>query len=245
MASLGQLVAGVAHELNTPLGIAVTAVSHQRDITRELGAKADARTLSGSDLSQWRTTIDEACGLVLGNLERMRGLIDSFKQVSVDQASELARNFDLKIYLGEVQDTLRPMLKRTPHRLDIDCPAGVLMDTYPGALFQILTNLVNNSLIHGFAGERRGTMHIAVEDLGHTVQLRYTDDGVGMTADVAAQAFEPFFTTKRGSGSTGLGLSIVYNLVTRKLGGRIRLDTKPGEGVTFVIECPRVLPARS
>ena len=245
MASLGQLVAGVAHELNTPLGIAVTAVSHQRDITRELGAKADTQTLSSSDLSQWRTTIDEACGLVLGNLERMRALIDSFKQVSVDQASELARNFDLKIYLGEVQDTLRPMLKRTPHRLDIDCPAGILMDTYPGALFQILTNLVNNSLIHGFVGDHRGTMRIVVEDLGPTVQLRYTDDGVGMAADVAAQAFEPFFTTKRGSGSTGLGLSIVYNLVTRKLVGRIRLDTRPNEGVTFVIECPRVLSARS
>jgi signal transduction histidine kinase/streptogramin lyase len=245
MASLGQLVAGVAHELNTPLGIAVTAASHQRDITRELAAKADAQTLSRSELSNWHLTVDEASRLVLSSLERARGLIDSFKQVAVDQTSERARRFDLRTYLGEVQDTLRPMLKRCPHRLEIDCPAGIELDTYPGALFHILTNLVNNSLIHGFGAERGGAMRIVVHDLGSTVELRYSDDGGGMPAEIAEHVFEPFFTTKRGSGSSGLGLSIVYNLVTRKLGGRIRLETKPGEGSAFFIEFPRQLATRT
>lgn len=242
MASLGQLVAGVAHELNTPLGIAVTAASHQRDISRELAARAEAQPLSRSDWSSWRASVDEAYRLELSSLERMRGLIDSFKQVAVDQTSERARRFDLRTYLGEVQDTLRPMLKRCPHRLEIDCPADIELDTYPGALFHILTNLFNNSLIHGFVPERGGTMRIVVQDRGNAVELRYSDDGVGMLPEVAAQAFEPFFTTRRGSGSSGLGLSIVYNLVTHKLGGRIRLETNPGEGVVFCIDFPRHSP---
>jgi ligand-binding sensor domain-containing protein/two-component sensor histidine kinase len=245
MASLGQLVAGVAHELNTPLGIAVTAASHQRDISRELAAKVEAQTLSGGELARWRSTVDEACRLVLSSLERMRGLIDSFKQVAVDQTSERARRFDLRTYLGEVEDTLRPMLRRCPHRLTVECPAGIELDTYPGALFHILTNLVNNSLIHGFVPERGGRMRIVVQDLGDTLELRYCDDGAGMMPEVAAQAFEPFFTTRRGSGSSGLGLSIAYNLVTQKLGGRIRLETSPGAGVTFFIEFPRQSPHRA
>jgi ligand-binding sensor domain-containing protein/two-component sensor histidine kinase len=239
MASLGQLVAGVAHELNTPLGIAMTAASHQRDIGRELAAKAEAQTLGAGELTRWRTTVDEACRLVLSSLERMRGLIDSFKQVAVDQTSERARRFDLRTYLEEVHDTLRPILKRCPHRLAIECPPGIELDTYPGALFHILTNLVNNSLIHGFAPGSRGNMRIEARDLGSNVELRYSDDGVGMPASVAEQAFEPFFTTRRGNGSSGLGLSIVYNLVTRKLGGRIRLETRPGAGTAFVLEFPR------
>lgn len=244
MASLGQLVAGVAHELNTPLGIAVTAASHQRDISRDLAAKAEAQTLGRRDLSGWLVGQDEACRLVLSSLERMRGLIDSFKQVAVDQTSERARHFDLRTYLGEVKDTLGPLLKRCPHRLEIDCPSGIDLDTYPGALFQIVTNLVNNSLIHAFVPERGGTMRIVVQDLGSAVALRYSDDGVGMPSAVAEQAFEPFFTTRRSSGSSGLGLSIVYNLVTHKLGGRIRLETKPAEGASFFIEFPRHLPTR-
>lgn len=242
MASLGQLVAGVAHELNTPLGIAVTASSHQRDITRDLARNLEAKTLTESALTGWRHAIDESSRLVLSSLERMRGLIDSFKQVAVDQTSELSRKFDLRAYLGEVQDTLRPLLKRSGHRLDIECPTGIELDTYPGALFHILTNLVNNSMIHGFVPGQRGVMHIVVHDLGGNVELRYADDGVGMPADVAEHVFEPFFTTRRGSGSSGLGLAIVYNMVTKKLAGRIRLETRPNAGSTFIIDFPRVFP---
>ncbi len=242
MASLGQLVAGVAHEINTPVGIAVTAASHLEQLTRKGESTFVAGTLTRSDLDQWRAAVKEGTTLILGSLERASRLIGSFKQVAVDQSSEQRRHLNLREFLQEVATALSPSYRRTGHQLEVDCDAGIELETYPGALFQILTNLVGNSLLHGFAERSNGRMRIEARLQGAHLMLRYRDDGCGMTADVAEHAFDPFFTTRRGSGGSGLGLHLVYNLCTQLLGGRIELDTAPGEGVQVVMTLPLCAP---
>jgi len=244
MASLGGLVAGVAHEINTPMGIALTAASSLQKSADAAFAKLDAGKLSRRDMDELRATLGEANRLILGSLQRASTLIASFKQVAVDQSSEQRRAFDLQQFLGEVQFALQPVYARTPHRLAIDCPEGIAMDTYPGALFQIVTNLVNNALLHAFAEDQAGQMRLQARALGEQVELRFRDDGLGMSAEIAARAFDPFFTTRRGSGGSGLGLHLVYNLTTQLLGGTIELHTAPGAGCEFVIRLPRQAPER-
>jgi signal transduction histidine kinase/ligand-binding sensor domain-containing protein len=242
MASLGQLVAGVAHEINTPIGIAVTAASHLADQIRSNEAKLDAGTLRAHDVAQWRETTEEGMRLILGSLDRANTLIKSFKQVAVDQSSQQRRRFDLKTFLEEVQFALRPSYRRTAHSFEIDCPMGLELDTYPGALFQIVTNLLGNVLTHAYPDGGTGTMRLKVESEGERVVLRFGDDGVGMSSEVAARAFDPFFTTRRGSGGSGLGLHVVHNLATRVLGGQIELASAPGQGTCVTLRIPRVAP---
>jgi len=245
MASLGQLVAGVAHEINTPIGIAVTAASHLEDATRDCRGKLDENRLTRNDLRQWQDTVDEATRLIQGSLQRAHELVGSFKRVAVDQSSEQRRRFELAEFLHEVQFALQPSYRRTGHTLEVDCPSGIVLDTFPGALFQILTNFVTNSLLHAFA-ERKGggTMRISASRVGDTVVLRYRDDGIGMPAEVAARAFDPFFTTRRGSGGSGLGLHLVYNLATQLLGGTVELHSSPGNGSEFELRIPLEAPVR-
>jgi ligand-binding sensor domain-containing protein/signal transduction histidine kinase len=245
MASLGQLVAGVAHEINTPIGIAVTAASHMQETTREQHQRLAAGKLTRSELDQWQQTVEEASRLILGSLQRAHALIGSFKRVAVDQSSEQRRRFELDQFLAEVQFALQPSYRRSPHTLSIDCPPGIVLDSYPGALFQILTNLVTNSLTHAFSDDDTGNMRLSVEPAedGHVV-LRYRDDGCGMPAEVAERAFDPFFTTRRGNGGSGLGLHLVYNLATHLLGGRVDLDSQPGEGTEIVLTLPCRAPER-
>nr|WP_225444592.1 sensor histidine kinase [Pseudomarimonas arenosa] len=240
MASLGQLVAGVAHEINTPIGIAVTAASHLLEENRSSQAKLDSNTLTRGDLKRWRETVDEAGRLVLSSLERANVLITSFKQVSVDQTSEHRRRFDLATFLGEVKTSLLPSFRRSTHRLEIDCPSGLELDTYPGALFQIMMNLVNNAVVHAFEPDQAGIMRIRAELRGERVILVFSDNGKGMEAATATRAFDPFFTTRRGRGGSGLGLHVVYNLTTQLLGGKLDMHTVPGQGTEFVFELPRV-----
>jgi signal transduction histidine kinase len=242
MASLGALVAGIAHEINTPIGIAVTAASHLQDSSRSFADKADSGKLTRSDLVTWRTGTEEACRLILGSLQRANTLIGSFKQVAVDQSSEQRRCFELRSFLEEVQTSLRPIYRRTPYTLSVECADGIQLDTYPGALFQIFTNLVNNSLLHGFHQRERGSMQISAQAEAERVILQYSDDGHGMHAAVAEHAFDPFYTTRRGSGGSGLGLHLVNNLVAEMLGGRISLQTQPGQGCRFIIELPLRAP---
>jgi ligand-binding sensor domain-containing protein/signal transduction histidine kinase len=244
MASLGQLVAGVAHEINTPIGIAVTAASHLQEGVHGLSGKLGSGRLTRSDLERWNADVEEAMRLILGSLDRAHTLIASFKQVAVDQSSEQQRQFDLGGFLTEVQFALQPSYRRSGHALVIDCPDGIALDTYPGALFRIVTNWVNNSLLHGFAGRERGHMRISARRDGDRVELRYQDDGVGMPLEVAARAFDPFFTTRRGSGGSGLGLHLVYNLATQLLGGEIQLHSVPGAGTRFVLSFPLQAPPR-
>jgi ligand-binding sensor domain-containing protein/signal transduction histidine kinase len=245
MASLGQLVAGIAHEINTPIGIAVTAASHLHERGGDIANKLGDGRLTRSELAEWNRLVDEAMRMILASLERAHALIGSFKQVAVDQSSEQRRRFDLAVFLGEVRFALQPSFRRSGHSLGIDCPPGIVLDTYPGALFRIMTNWVNNSLLHGLAGRDNGRMAVSAREDGDWVELHYHDDGAGMVADVARRAFDPFFTTRRGSGGSGLGLHLVYNLATRLLGGSITLETAPGAGTRFVLRIPKRAPERA
>ncbi|MGE5625676.1 MAG: two-component regulator propeller domain-containing protein [Bacillota bacterium] len=236
MASLGRLVAGVAHEINTPLGIGVTAASHLNEV---FGA-IDAQLASAPDpeLAAELKDARRCVELVLSNLGRADHLVRSFKQVAVDQSSEERRRVLVQDYLDDVLASLGPRLKRTPHKVEIDCPAGLEIDTYPGALYQIVANMVVNALMHAFDDQHPGHLRIAAHRLDGNFELIFADDGKGMSNAVRAKVFEPFFTTRRGSGGTGLGLHLVYNLVTQLLHGTLDCKSAPGEGTVFTIRLP-------
>ena len=241
MAALGGLVAGVAHEINTPLGIGVTAASHLELETKRLGTQLEDGTLTKESLAQFRQSALESAQLILRNLMRADRLVRSFKQVAVDQSSEARRRIDLAVYLQEVSTSLAPALKKTPFQLHVDCPPGVLLDTYPGAIYQVVANLVMNSLMHGFAGRTQGRIDLVARREGDDIVFDYRDDGIGMPDDVRRRIFEPFFTTRRGEGGSGLGLHIVWNLATQRLGGTIACDSAPGSGTHFVLRMPVAL----
>ena len=239
MAALGGLVAGIAHEINTPLGIGVTAASHLEDETRKLMKLVDLGQMSRAALEQYQGDALNSAQLILANLRRAGHLIKSFKQVAVDQSSEQAREIDLKSYLEEILVSLGPALKKTPHGVAIKCPEGLRLLTYPGAISQIVVNLVMNSLIHAFEGVEHGQIRIECQAYDEEWLLLYRDNGVGMSEDVRQRVFDPFFTTKRGQGGSGLGLHVVYNLVTQLLRGSLDCISSPGQGVEFQIQMPR------
>ena len=238
MAALGGLVAGIAHEINTPLGVTVTAASHlQEECTRMTQIAAEDR-LTPADLQAFQDTAVESAQIILRNLNRADRLIRSFKLVAVDQTTEARRPIELGAYLNEILTSLAPVLKKSPHRVSIDCPDSLRINTYPGALYQIISNLVMNSLTHGFDPGQAGTISIRAQPAGALVLLQYHDNGKGMSDAVRAQIFEPFFTTRRGQGGSGLGMHVVYNLVTQLLKGSIRVESSPGAGATFEIFLP-------
>ncbi len=239
MAALGDLVAGVAHEVNTPIGVCVTASSFLSERTRQLRELYEKGEMKRSDLEKYLALAEESSASVLTNLERAAELVQSFKKVAADQSSEEKRVFDLRSYLEQILVSLRPQFKRTPHTVHVDCPEGLTLDSYPGAIMQIMTNLVMNSLVHGFSDGLPGEILIKVESVGDDVALSYRDTGVGMDKEQRERIYDPFYTTKRGSGGTGLGMNIVYNLVTQTLKGSILLETAPGQGAVFLLTLPR------
>ncbi|HEX8988463.1 MAG TPA: ATP-binding protein [Rhodocyclaceae bacterium] len=238
LAALGGLVAGVAHEINTPVGTGLTAASHLEEQTREFAELLAADRVRRSDLDGFVRTAREVAASMTTNLRRAVELVRGFKQVAVDQSSEQRRRFELKGYLQEILCSLQPRLKRTAHRVEVSCPQGIEIVSYPGAFSQIVTNLVLNSLIHGFEHKEAGRIEIAVEPGAGDLLLRYRDDGAGMAPEHAKHLFEPFFTTRRGRGGSGLGMHVVYNLVTQTLGGKIDCSTAPGQGIEFRIRIP-------
>jgi signal transduction histidine kinase len=180
------------------------------------------------------------------NLLHAGELIQSFKQVAVDRSAADRREFDLGEGTTQIVASLRPVLKQAPITLVVDCAEGLLMDSYPGPYGQVITNLFLNAVTHAFPGGRPGCVIIETRALGdNEVEVIVTDDGVGMTEDVCRQAFDPFFTTRRSEGGTGLGLHIIHNLVTQRLGGRLMLDSEPGRGTVFKLVLPRQAPAES
>ena len=239
LASLGRLVAGVAHEINTPLGICVTATSHlvqELKLTREDMA---AGTLDEDGLNQFFEIVDQSLRIMTTNTQRAAALVRSFKQVAVDQSSDDIRNFNLRKYLDEVLLSLQPKLKGKPIKIEIDCPPDITLDSFPGAVSQIITNMVVNSLVHGYAEGQGGTIKIVGQLDGGQVRFDYSDDGAGMDAETLKQLFDPFFTTKRGSGGSGLGAHILYNLVTGALGGTVKVDSAPGQGLQYKLRFPQ------
>ena len=238
MASLGRLVAGLAHEISTPIGIAVTAASVWEDRIHELRQLYQSGRMKRADFEEFLQTIFESGRLIAHNLQRAADLIQSFKQVAVDQSSEAIRDINLKAYLYEVVTSLRPELKRTNLTVEIIGEGDVVLQSYPGALSQIITNLILNSIAHAYAPNETGRLTITIERQQDKVYLYYSDDGKGIPVANHARIFEPFFTTRRGQGGSGLGLHIVYNLVTQKLGGTIRFQSQEGVGTIFTIVLP-------
>lgn len=239
LASLGELVAGVAHEVNTPVGISVTSASHLREQYQNLAREYDSGSLKRPTLESFLEACDEATRILETNLRRASELIQSFKQVAVDRSSSERRLFNIREYLDELLLSLRPQIKRTPHSLTIQCDPNLLVNSYPGALSQILTNFIMNSLIHGLSGKEKGQIEIQVKELDQELELVYSDNGRGIPQDLKNRIFEPFFTTRRGSGSSGLGLHIVYNLVRQTLQGTIRCETEQDAGTKFIIRFPK------
>jgi len=239
LASLGGLVAGIAHEINTPLGICVTATSHVQDELRRWRAWMDAGTLDANRIKSMLDALDVAMRLLESNTRRGADLVRSFKQVAVDQSSGQRRPFDLARYLDEIVMSLKPKLAHAPCSVQIDCPSGIRMTSYPGALSQVVTNLILNALLHAFEGRSQGLIRIQGKADGEDVVLTVSDDGVGMAEADLKRYFDPFFTTKRGSGGTGLGAHIVFNQVTNVLGGTIRVTSSPGAGTQVQIRLPR------
>ncbi|WP_448188606.1 sensor histidine kinase [Azospirillum sp. sgz301742] len=242
MVALGSLVAGVAHEINSPLGVAVTAASLLADRTRDLTASFEAGQMRRADFEEYLRTATEVTGCVQGNLDRAARLVSSFKQVAVDQASEDHRSFALKAYIDEVMQSLSVSLRKAGLEVRVECPADIEVEGFPGAFGQLLTNLAMNSMLHAYEPGQHGRLTLAVRAQDDQVELRFSDDGQGIPEDVQARIFEPFYTTARGRGSTGLGLHIVFNLVTQRLRGRIAVESAPDEGTTFVIRFPRCVP---
>lgn len=243
MAALGQLVAGVAHEVNTPLGIAITANSGLQQELDSIRRDASGQRLSRGQLDQFIDFADQAMGLIARNLQRSAELVRTFKQVAVDRSADDRRRFVLQELLAELLPSLRLLWKHRAVDLEVQCVAPLELDSYPGALGQVITNFVQNALIHAFGEAGSGHMLLRAERVeGDRLLLRFSDDGAGIPAERLAHIFEPFYTTRRGQGCTGLGLHIVYNLVTEKLGGRIRVDSTPGQGTQFSVELPLRAP---
>lgn len=238
MQALGGLVAGVAHEINTPVGVGVTAASHLKQITGQFLELCSNGAPRRKDMTDYLEDMSEAADILLKNLERASQLIKSFKQVSVDQASETRRKFHVRQYLGEILLSMNPRLKKTRIEVMVDCGEELEIDGYPGAFSQIITNLVMNSLIHAFDPDVSGKISIVVTAAEQNVQIVFADNGRGIAAENLPKIFDPFFTTKRGCGGTGLGLSVIYNIVVQKFGGTIVCDSHAGLGTVFTIQFP-------
>jgi signal transduction histidine kinase len=245
LASLGQLVAGVAHEINTPVGVGVTGASTLAEETARLKALYTSGEMKRSDLDAYVGTAATISKLLLSNMERAATLIQSFKDVAVDQTSEEQRVFRLKPYIDEVLSNLSPMLRRSDHRMSVHCDESIEVDTYPGALSQVITNFVTNALLHAFPEDARGEMLIVVRRVyangleTDQIELRFSDNGIGIPQENLSRIFDPFYTTMRGRGGSGLGLNIIHNLVTGSLRGQISVESQLNVGTTFIVRFPR------
>ena len=241
LAALGGLVAGVAHEVNNPIGISLTVASSFARRSDLFGAELQSGApLRRSQLEEFVASARDASHQLTSNLQRAAELIQSFKQVAVDRSHAERRQFDLAEATDQIVASLRPVLRKSQIRVNVEVPDGLMVDGYPGSYGQILTNLFLNASTHAFAHAASGNIAIVVKPRGpDEIEIKFSDDGCGMSPEVQRQAFDPFFTTRRNEGGTGLGLHIVYNLVTQQLGGRMMLESRVGLGTTFRIIMPR------
>ncbi len=243
-AALGRLVAGVAHEINNPVGVGVTVATSLERRCALFAAEVARGDVKRSSLEDFLAACRNGSAQLVANLNRVAELVQAFKQVAVDRNCSDQRTFDLGDLTHQVLLSLRPSLRKRNVTLNVECQPNLLVTSYPGPYGQVLTNLVVNSVAHAFADGEGGTIDIKARTCGDDhVEILFADNGCGMGVEVKSQAFNPFFTTRRDQGGTGLGLHVVYNIVTNRLGGRLNLDSSPGQGTKFRIVLPRVTPA--
>ena len=242
-AVLASVVAGVTHDVNTPIGVGITAASTLQLYTREFADKFRQETLRRSDMESYQEMAVESVDMILQNLSRAAELISNFKQVAVDQSSEQRRHFNLKQYLDDIVLAMNAKLRTTQHQVKIHCPDNLELDSYPGALYQIISNLIMNSLIHGFENVTAGTIQIDVMPVDGNIELIYQDDGCGISYEAQKVIFDAFYTTKKDQGGTGIGTHVIKNLVETSLAGQVQLTSEPGKGVRFSICFPVCIKA--
>lgn len=242
LAALGAMVAGIAHELNTPIGNSLTVASTLADTVQQF-ARSLETGLKRSEVERFMREMAMAVDLLNRNIERSADLVTSFKQVAVDQTSSQRRTFDLAGVIAENISALSPMLRKTPFTVEQNVPPRIMLDSFPGPLGQVLMNLVSNAVLHGFEGRAAGTIVISGQQaLAGWLELCVEDDGVGIAPEHVSRIYDPFFTTKMGAGGSGLGLNITHSIVTSVLGGKIHADSVVGEGTRFTILLPLVAP---
>ncbi|EPJ53695.1 MAG: hypothetical protein OFPI_09500 [Osedax symbiont Rs2] len=238
MAALGRLVAGMAHELNTPIGVCVTGASFLQEKTDDLIKAYSSGNMRKQDLTNFIELVPKSTEIILSNLDRASELISSFKLVAVDVSSDKKREFNLHSYITNVVQSLYPETKRFNHQVSIQGDSELVVETYPGSISQIITNLMMNSIIHAFSDKESGCIIISTFRDKDKVSLIYRDDGKGLTAENVKMIFEPFYTTRDGHGGSGLGMSLVFNLVTQTLKGTITCTSEPGKGININISFP-------
>lgn len=240
LAALGRLVAGVAHEVNNPVGISLTVASSLERKVALFAEEVERGSLRRSSLNEFVAASRDAASQLVGNLNRAAELIQSFKQVAADRSYSDQRTFNLADLTDQVVMSLRPGIRKQNLTLSVECEQGLVMNSYPGPYGQVLTNLFLNSVAHAFPGGGAGEVRIAARAAGDDhVEVTYSDNGCGMTPEIRRRAFDPFFTTRREEGGTGLGLHIVYSIVTSRLGGQITLESEPGKGTRVQMILPR------
>ncbi|MGL1893167.1 MAG: cache domain-containing protein [Spirochaetaceae bacterium] len=238
MSALGGLVAGIAHELNTPIGIAVTASSHLESETIKFISNYKEDKMTKTSFNNYLESVLIQSQMILSNMNRSAILVKSFKQISVDQTIEVKRSFKLKAYIDDLLHSLKHKIKYKDIKITIDCQDSIVINSYPGSISQIFTNLILNSYIHGFENRDSGEITIIVEELPTHLSIKYIDNGKGIPSDTVNKIFEPFYTTKRNNGGTGLGLHVVYNIVNSSLDGSINCISSENNGVCFLIKLP-------
>jgi ligand-binding sensor domain-containing protein/signal transduction histidine kinase len=239
LAALGSLVAGVAHELNTPIGNSLVIASTLEDKTSEIELRNSQNAMRRSDLNNFIDAAREASTLLMRSLHNAAELVNSFKQVAVDQASAKRRGFDLHQASQEIVTTMKNQIRKAGHQIDLEMPDDIAMDSFPGPYGQVIINLINNALLHAFDDRSGGEIRLWAVRLGpDRVRIVFQDNGKGIAIEHQARIFDPFFTTKLGQGGNGLGLSITYNIVTSLLDGTIRVDSVVGVGTRFTMDLP-------
>ena len=245
MASLGQLVAGVAHEINTPLGNSITALSYSGEAMQSLRTSFEANTLTSSEFKESIQDIDSSMELIEINLRKAKDLVQTFKRVAVNQSVEELIVFSVLEQIEEVLKTLEPTLKKNNVNINIDVDEEIIVKSYPGSFYHIISNLIMNSLIHAFP-DKEGNIDITVkldgEGAEERLKMEFKDDGIGMAEETCSKIFDPFYTTRRGSGGTGLGMYMTYNIVTQRLGGSIEVESELDVGTLFHICLPKTAP---
>lgn len=246
MAALGSMVAGVAHEINTPIGVCLTAASFQGEHCQKLMNHLEQGSLTKEMLNQTLADLQDASKIFEINISKASSLIASFKQIATDQSHDIIQTFSLADYIDQSIKTLSPQLKRKKVTIESEFDGTIEMNSYPGAIHHILSNLINNSVIHGFDGKETGQIRVRCSSTDTEAIIDYKDDGVGLSEEAKKRIFEPFYTTRRGIGGSGLGMSIVFNIISNQLRGQIQLiepeDQQELSGIHFQIKLPKTVP---